>query len=91
MPIIPGSPEKLKQVFLNLLMNSRDFMPSGGQIDISSKINGNNINIEFSDNGPGIPKEIISKVFEPFFTTKPGREGSGLGLSVVMELNQCSR
>ncbi len=88
MPIIPGSPEKLKQVFLNLLMNSRDFMPSGGQIDISAKINGNNINIEFSDNGPGIPKEIISKVFEPFFTTKPGREGSGLGLSVCYGIIQ---
>lgn len=87
-PIIPGSPEKLKQVFLNLLMNSRDFMPNGGQIDIAAKIFSNNIIIEVSDNGPGIPKDIISKVFEPFFTTKPGREGTGLGLSVCYGIIQ---
>jgi signal transduction histidine kinase len=88
MPIIPGSPEKLKQVILNLLMNSRDFLANGGQIDIVAKIVGENILIEISDNGPGIPKEIISKVFEPFFTTKPGREGTGLGLSVCYGIIQ---
>jgi signal transduction histidine kinase len=88
LPIIPGSPEKLKQVFLNLLMNSRDFLRNGGQIDIIAKITGDNILIEISDNGPGIPKEIISKVFEPFFTTKPGREGTGLGLSVCYGIIQ---
>jgi signal transduction histidine kinase len=87
-PIIPGSSEKLKQVFLNLLMNSRDFMPNGGQIDIVAKIFSNNIIIEVSDNGPGIPKDVISKVFEPFFTTKPGREGTGLGLSVCYGIIQ---
>lgn len=88
LPIIPGSPEKLKQVFLNLLMNSRDFMPNGGQIDITAKIIEDNMAIEISDNGPGIPREIISKIFEPFFTTKPGREGTGLGLSVCYGIIQ---
>jgi signal transduction histidine kinase len=88
LPIIPGSPEKLKQVILNLLMNSRDFLRNGGQIDIVVKIIEDNILIEISDNGPGISKDIISKVFEPFFTTKPGREGTGLGLSVCYGIIQ---
>jgi signal transduction histidine kinase len=88
LPIIPGSPEKLKQVFLNLLMNSRDFLGNGGQIDIEVKKEGEHVLIEISDNGPGIPNEIISKIFEPFFTTKPGREGTGLGLSVCYGIIQ---
>jgi len=81
LPFIQGSPEKLKQVFLNIIMNSRDFLTSGGKIEIKARSRGANVEIEFSDNGPGIPEELIPRVFEPFFTTKTS-EGTGLGLSV---------
>jgi signal transduction histidine kinase len=88
LPLIQGSSEKLKQVFLNLLMNSKDFLPSGGQIDIKARHWGAAVQIELSDNGPGIPEEYLPKVFEPFFTTKPGGEGTGLGLSVCYGIIQ---
>jgi signal transduction histidine kinase len=87
LPIIQGSPEKLKQVFLNLIMNSRDFMPTGGEISIRAKSSGLFAEIELSDNGPGISNEHISRIFEPFFTTK-GDDGTGLGLAVCYGIIQ---
>jgi len=86
-PKIQGSPEKLKQVFLNLIMNARDFMPEGGEIEIIARVNKSDIIIDISDSGPGIERENLPKVFEPFFTTKE-KEGTGLGLSVCYGIIQ---
>lgn len=76
---------QLKQVFINLLVNAQEAMPNGGSLSISLSRPENNENnsvcIVFSDNGGGIPPEIIGKVFVPFFTTK--RHGTGLGLPIV--------
>ncbi len=76
----------IRKVFWNLLINSIDAMPGGGQIFISVKKPRvpNNGMIEFvvADTGTGIPPEIIGKIFEPFFTTKKSK-GTGLGLSIV--------
>ena len=77
-----GSPENLKQVFLNLIINARDVLDEGGKIKINIFEEDENLIIEFSDNGPGIPSEHIAKIFEPFYTTKDSSEGTGLGLSV---------
>jgi signal transduction histidine kinase len=87
LPKIKGSSEKLKQVFLNLLMNSKDFMEKGGKIEIMGRAANGWVVIEFSDTGPGIAEAHLSQVFEPFFTTKQ-KEGTGLGLSVCYGIIQ---
>jgi signal transduction histidine kinase len=80
LPCVKGFEDEIKQVFLNLLMNSKDFMPRGGEIIVSTQKNEDTVEIEFSDTGPGIPEENMPKIFEPFFTTKEGGKGTGLGL-----------
>jgi two-component system NtrC family sensor kinase len=90
LPEIQANPDHLKQVFLNLVLNSIDAMRAGGVLRISTAMDrmlvSNNqqplpaVRIEFSDTGEGIPPEVLPRLFEPFFTTK--ERGSGLGLSV---------
>ncbi|QEN05423.1 sensor histidine kinase [Thiospirochaeta perfilievii] len=82
-------PGALSQVITNLLLNSlyHGFENiSQGEIIILVSENDQNIIINYSDTGSGIPKEFVSKVFNPFFTTKRGKGGSGLGLSIVYNL-----
>ena len=68
---------------MNLVINARDAMPDGGQITISTQLEGDNAVLCVSDGGQGMPPELIDRVFEPFFTTKPLGKGTGLGLSQV--------
>jgi signal transduction histidine kinase len=88
LPKVKGFDDEIKQVFLNLLMNSKDFMPQGGEISISAHQNEDTVEIEFSDTGCGIPEENISRVFEPFFTTKEEGRGTGLGLWICYGIIQ---
>jgi len=81
-PVIKGSPENLKQVFINIIINACDVMSGGGSLNILVGKEGNNLTIKFCDNGPGISPEVIPRIFEPFFTTKDPGKGTGLGLSV---------
>ncbi|PKM95444.1 MAG: hypothetical protein CVU84_05090 [Firmicutes bacterium HGW-Firmicutes-1] len=97
--IVLADATELQNVFINLCLNSRDAMPNGGNICISTsnatiiKENcqieefiletGNYIKIEVSDNGFGINKSIIKNIFEPFFTTKEVGKGTGLGLAAI--------
>lgn len=75
----------VEQVILNLLVNSIQAMPNGGDIKIQlQKTDDGKIVLEIADTGKGIDITIIEKVFDPFFTTKP--DGSGLGLSVAYEI-----
>ncbi len=76
-----GSPEKLKQVYLNLLLNSRDAMPDGGKIKISTRKTDETMEINFIDSGSGICEKDLPRIFEPFYTTKDDG-GTGLGLAV---------
>jgi signal transduction histidine kinase len=85
-PSLFAYPDQLKQVFLNLLMNSKDSMPKGGEISISLAKKKDKIEINFADNGPGIPEEILSRIFEPFFTTKANQQGTGLGLWICYSI-----
>ncbi|MEW6077453.1 MAG: HAMP domain-containing sensor histidine kinase [Thermodesulfobacteriota bacterium] len=83
LPRVHGDEQKLKQVFVNLILNAVDALPPGGEIRVKvekDKTPGY-ILVTVQDNGPGIPEHIQSRVFEPFFTTK-GHKGTGLGLSV---------
>jgi len=83
LPPIRANVGKLQQVFLNLFLNARDAMESGGTLDIRSRSDGDAVRVEVADTGHGIPPENLSRVFDPFFTTKAGRKGTGLGLSVT--------
>jgi len=94
--IIDFDEGQMNQVFNNLTINSRQAMPNGGKLKVTAKNyfvnkdnipllnNGKYIKITFEDEGPGIPKENISKIFDPFFTTK--KNGKGLGLASVFSI-----
>jgi PAS domain S-box-containing protein len=84
MPSLYADGEKLKQVFMNLLMNARQAMEGQGLIRISTDHDPvrNQISVTVEDTGSGIHPKIMKKIFDPFFTTKPTGEGTGLGLSV---------
>ncbi|TGK18737.1 ammonium transporter [Leptospira fluminis] len=85
-PIIPAFPDDLMQVWTNLIHNSLQAIEFKGKITISVKEFDQDVRIEVTDNGPGIPTEMRSRIFEPFFTTKPRGEGSGLGLDICKRI-----
>ncbi len=81
--LVEGFEFKLQQVFLNLLLNARDAMPSGGWLTIASRIEQGEAVVEVSDTGSGIPAEHLARIYDPFFTTKATGQGTGLGLSIT--------
>ncbi|MDZ7305179.1 MAG: ATP-binding protein [candidate division KSB1 bacterium] len=83
---VHANKDQLKQVFLNMMLNAKEAMPSGGLLSISTRNVNNGIQIEFTDTGVGIPEENLDKIFDAFFTTKSQISGVGLGLSVSYEI-----
>lgn len=85
LPLVPLDEDKLRQVFLNLLLNGIQAMAGGGRILVETgRAEGGGVRARVSDTGPGIPRENLDKIFQPFFTTKPG--GTGLGLAIVARI-----
>ncbi len=84
LPTMTIDPEKIKQVFMNILMNAEDAIQGTGKVIIKSDINRqeNTVIITFTDTGCGILSDNLPHIFDPFFTTKPTGKGTGLGLSV---------
>jgi two-component system NtrC family sensor kinase len=85
LPLITTDRAQLQQVFLNMIDNALDAIGRSGRILVRTAYNSGTpgeVSVEFADNGPGIPREMLSKVFDPFFTTKSVSEGTGLGLSI---------
>jgi two-component system, NtrC family, sensor kinase len=82
LPPVLGSITRLQQVFLNLFMNARDAMPSGGMLEVRTGAHNGSVAVEVTDTGSGIPAENLHRIFDPFFTTKATGRGTGLGLSV---------
>jgi len=85
-PEVEASAENLKQVFINIMINSMDVMPDGGKIEIEANNLHDNLQLVICDTGCGIPEEILPSIFEPFFTTKVESHGTGLGLSVCADI-----
>ncbi len=84
LPTIQADPAQLQQVFTNLIRNGVEAMPDGGVLTVATRpLNGQQIEIQISDTGSGIPPENLGKLFTPFFTTKPIGKGTGLGLSIA--------
>lgn len=73
-------PQKMRQVFLNLANNAVQAMPNGGDIRISTRMEGDSLLVDFADKGVGVAPENLQKIFEPLFTTKS--KGTGLGLAI---------
>ncbi len=97
--LVFGDPTQIHQVLLNLCVNARDAMPSGGRLRlkvrnlevdahyaaiVSELKPGRYVLVEVQDDGTGIPPEIVDRIFDPFFTTKGVGKGTGLGLSTVL-------
>lgn len=81
-----GNIGKLHQAFLSILTNAVQAIEKNGLITVSTILNSHNIIIDISDNGCGIPPEILSKITDPFFTTKEPGKGTGLGLSTTLSI-----
>jgi PAS domain S-box-containing protein len=82
LPVL-GIEHQLQQVFLNLFLNARDAMPSGGWLSVSTRVESGAVVAEISDTGSGIPSEQLARIYDPFFTTKAIGRGTGLGLSIT--------
>jgi PAS domain S-box-containing protein len=89
--LVLGDRSQLEQVLLNLAVNARDAMPVGGRLIIRTASNASTVFVIVTDNGTGIPPELVSRVFEPFFTTKDVGKGAGLGLSTAYGIIKQSR
>ena len=74
---------ELNQVWTNIIDNAIYAVSPNGEIEIETECNKKDITVRITDNGIGIPKEILSRVFDPFFTTKKVGEGTGIGLDIV--------
>ncbi|BAY50525.1 putative histidine kinase (plasmid) [Scytonema sp. HK-05] len=79
-------PDELNQVWTNLIHNALQAMNNNGTLTIDVTRQTANLLVSITDNGKGIPPEIMPRIFEPFFTTKPPGEGSGLGLDIVKNI-----
>lgn len=90
LPLVRGDREKLRQVFLNLILNGVQATPRGGRVVMTAAVvpagedSPSVVELAFSDNGAGIAPEFLSRIFEPFFTTKEG--GTGLGLAIAQKI-----
>ena len=75
---------QLRQAFFNIIKNAIQAMPDGGSLAVKTNLNGSDIEIVFTDDGVGIPRDKLSKIFDPYYTTK--ESGSGLGLMIVYKI-----
>jgi len=81
-PLLHINPDKMQQVFLNIILNAFDAMPAGGTLIIIVRKKGSFVEISFRDTGTGIEEGTLNRIFDPFFTTKQIGKGTGLGLSI---------
>ncbi|MFH2093574.1 MAG: ATP-binding protein [Pseudomonadota bacterium] len=85
LPLIPVDVQKIKHVFMNIILNAVDAMKGKGSLSLFTGMNPSKdkVIITIKDTGPGIPDDVLLKIFDPFFTTKDQGKGTGLGLSIA--------
>ncbi len=90
---VPGNPQRLAQVFINLITNAQDAMTDArtdmkraGTIRMASEVSGENVIVRIQDQGPGMTDDQVGKAFDPFYTTKDPGKGTGLGLAIVASI-----
>jgi signal transduction histidine kinase len=86
LPPLECEPQRLKQVFLNLLVNAAQALGEGGRIRVTGVAYGGGVELSFLDDGCGIAAEHLERIFDPFFTTKPVGVGTGLGLAIAFRI-----
>jgi signal transduction histidine kinase len=95
LPPIEGDPHQLRQIFTNLLTNAFEALGGHGAVRVTvtavaddgqagGEAQGPMVQVDVSDDGPGVPPDVLERIFNPFFTTKP--KGSGLGLAIVRKI-----
>jgi signal transduction histidine kinase len=84
LPVLNADPEQLWQATLNLIRNSLEAMPTGGDLTVSTQRDNGKVLLRIADNGKGISQERLKQLFVPFFTTKTS--GTGLGLTLVQQI-----
>jgi two-component system sensor histidine kinase AtoS len=90
---VMGNANKLKQVFINLLVNSIEAVPRKGKVQVEMQADPprRTVAVTFRDNGCGIPEAIRQQIFDPFFTTKQGGKNTGLGLAISQHIIETHR
>jgi PAS domain S-box-containing protein len=93
LPLVHSDIQQLNHLFMNLILNAAQAMGGKGELNITTVFlpATDQVRIEISDTGPGIPADILPRIFEPFFTTKQEGEGTGLGLSVAYGIVEAHR
>jgi signal transduction histidine kinase len=86
LPMVQADASSLKQVLLNLIKNAAEACGPSGELEIKTVSDPPWVKISFSDDGPGIPPELVNRIFEPFFTTKS--RGMGVGLAICQRIIQ---
>jgi PAS domain S-box-containing protein len=74
---------QFRQVFLGIASNALEAMDGRGRLTLRTRALRDEIEVEFEDEGPGVPEELLGRIFDPFFTTKPPGQGTGLGLAIA--------
>jgi signal transduction histidine kinase len=86
LPVMHGDAGALRQVFLNLLLNAMQAITEAGTVEVSTRYASGWLEASVTDNGSGIPAELIDQIWNPFFTTKAVGKGAGLGLALVYDI-----
>ena len=87
-PKVRMDPELLRGAFANIVRNALDAMAGRGELTVAVRQRGSEVEVSFTDTGPGIPPQRLGRVFDPFFTTKEVGEGTGLGLAIAYHIIQ---
>jgi PAS domain S-box-containing protein len=87
-PLVPVDVQKIKHVFMNIILNAADAIEGTGSLSLSCWVSPkkDKVFVEIADTGPGIPDDMLLKIFDPFFTTKEPGKGTGLGLSLAYRI-----
>ena len=88
LPRVQAEGAELNQVWMNLIDNALDAISQGGHVSVTAGVERERVVVRISDDGAGIPAEILGRVFDPFFTTKGVGKGTGLGLDIVRRIVQ---